>query len=44
MGIIKPSKVSFVDEKIKRAWESLDEEDELYNIQKKTFIKMKFLN
>jgi len=31
MGIIRPSKVSFADEKIKRAWESLDEEDELYN-------------
>jgi len=31
MGIIRPSKVSFADEKIKRAWESLEEEDELYN-------------
>lgn len=30
MGIVKPSKVSFVDEKIKKAWESLDKTDELY--------------
>jgi hypothetical protein len=30
MGIVKPSKVSFADEKIKKAWESLDKNDEIY--------------